>query len=151
MASLILRNRFPARNGRSWGALDEFENLVERFFNSYGTLGENEQTARMQIELTEKENNFVLKAVLPGLNKEDINIEVSEEYVIISGEYKNQYEENNELIHRSEFYSGRFERKISMPQKINHQKVKAEYQNGILTLTIPKSEKEINKLVKISL
>lgn len=152
MANLILRNRTPLRNGRNFSAFDEFESLVDRIFNGYGqAYNEGASSMQMPIELSEKDNNLMLKAVLPGLKKENINIEVSEEQVSISGEYKSECEESNENVYRSEFYAGRFERIIPLPQAINHQKAKADYKDGILTLTMPKSEKEANKVVKLNL
>ena len=150
MANLILRSRRPFSAGRNLSSFEDFENLVDRLFSSYYG-SENESSAQMPVELTEKDNNFILKAILPGLKKDDINIEVSEENVSISGEYCSQHEEKNELIYRSEFYSGKFERVISLPQKIDHQNAKADYQDGILTITLPKSEREMNKVVKLSI
>ncbi len=150
MTSLILRN--PRRNGRGLSAFDEFENLVERIFNSYGqSYGEGQASMQMPVELCEKDNNLVLRAVLPGLKKENINIEVAEDNVSISGEYRSQQEENNETIYRSEFFEGRFERRIPLPQAINHKKAQAEYKDGILTLTLPKAENEADKVVKLNL
>lgn len=153
MANLILRNRTPIRSGRGWSAFDEFETLVDRIFNSYSqSYGEDGTPALgMPVELSEKDNNLLLKAILPGLKKENINIEVSEDRITLSGEYRAQNEEKNEQVYKSEFYEGRFERIVGLPQKIDHQKAKADYKDGILTLTLPKSEKEMNKVVKLSL
>ncbi len=151
MTNLVIRNGKPLNRSRSWGAFDEFENLVDRIFNNYYGYSDSETSMQMPIELMEKDNNFILKAVLPGLKKEDINIEVSEEQVNISGDYKSREEENSDNVYRSEFFAGKFERAISLPQKIDHQKAKADYKDGILKLTLPKSEKEINKTIKLSL
>jgi len=151
MASLILRNSRPVMPTIGWSTFDEFENFVDKFFNGYHSYNGAEMSMQMPVELTEKDDNLVLKASLPGIEKENINIEVSEDSVSISGEYKSQNEENSDLVHRSEFYTGKFERSVSLPQKIDRQKAKAEYKDGILTLTLPKSEKETAKTVKLSL
>ena len=137
MTSLILRN-------------PEMEDFFDRFFNSYPQTSQKEDL-RMPLELVEREDNFILKASLPGMKKDDINIEVSEDEVSISAEYKTDYQEDKDLIHRSEFIEGKISRTLPLPQKINHQKVKADYKDGILTLILPKSDTEINKTVKISL
>jgi HSP20 family protein len=150
MTSLIVSNKKPF-GSRGWNAFEDFESLVDRLFNSYYSYSENGSSMQMPVELTEKNNNLVLKAILPGLRKEDINIEVSEDQISLSGEYRSENEERDELIYRSEFYSGKFERIIGLPQKVDHQKAKAEYKDGILTITLPKSEKEINKVVKLSI
>lgn len=151
MASLIVKNRSNLRNGRAWNAFDDFESLVDRIFSNYYNCTNCDSSAQMPIELCEQGNSLVLKAILPGLKKEQINIEVSEDQVSLSGEYRSENEENNDQVYRSEFYAGRFERVIPLPQKIDHQKAKADYKDGVLTLTLPKSEKEINRVVRLSL
>jgi len=151
MTNLIVRSGRPLRTGRTWSTLSEFENLVDRIFNNYYPGSEEQPLVQMPVELTERDNNLIFRAMLPGLKKENINIEISEGEVAISGEYKSQFEENKDLIHRSEFFEGKFERRIALPQKIDHQKAKADYKEGILTITMPKSEKELNKVVKLSL
>ena len=151
MANLIIRNRNHMKNSQNRAAFDEFENLVSRIFDSYYPYNSEESIAQMPIELLEKDNNLILKAILPGLKKENINIEASEDKISISAEYNSEHEEKNTHIYRSEFFAGRIERSLQLPQKIDHQKAKADYKDGILTLTLPKSEKEINKVVKLSL
>lgn len=151
MNSLILRAPIAIRKSQEWTAMDEFENLVERFFSSYQPYQGEEGLLQMPVELVERDNNLILNVMVPGMKKEDINIEVSENQVSISGVCKVEYDENKDLIHRSEFCKGNFSRVISLPQLINHQKAKAEYKDGILTLTLPISEKETHKIVKLTL
>lgn len=149
MRSLILRNTNLADN-RAWNQLDEFENLVNRFFTSFKPYQGEEGLLQMPIELVERDNTFILKVMTPGMKKEDLNIEVSEEQVNISGVCKVEYEENKDLIHRSEFCRGNFSRTISLPEKIDYKDVKADYSDGVLTLTVKKRESENNK-IKINL
>lgn len=151
MTSLIVRNQNLLKNGKTWSAIDEVENLVDRFFNSYQRYAGEEGMINMPVELIERNENLIMKIMIPGMKKEDINIEVSENQVNILGECKADYDEEKDLIHRSEFCIGRFSRTLSLPQKINHEKVKAEYKDGILTLILPKSEKELKKVVKVNL
>lgn len=151
MNSLVLRTPISIRKSKNWTTMDEFENLVERFFSSYQPYQGEEGFLQMPVELVERDNNLILNVMIPGMKKEDINIEVSENQVSISGVCKVEYEENKDLIHRSEFCRGNFSRVISLPQLINHQKSKADYKDGILTLTLPISEKETNKVVKLTL
>lgn len=150
MRSLILRNA-NALNNRNWNPLDDFENLVNRFFSSYQPYSGEEGMIQMPIELIERDDNFILKVMTPGIKKENLNIEVSEDHVSISGICKVEYEENKDLIHRSEFCKGNFTRCVSLPQKIDNSKSKADYKDGVLTLTLPKSEKETSKVTKLSL
>lgn len=151
MTSLIVKNQNMIKNQRNWSALDEVENLVDRFFNSYQQYAGEEGMINMPVELIERNNNLIMKVMIPGMKKEDINVEVSEDSVSILGECKADYNEEKDLIHRSEFCIGRFSRMLSLPQKIDHQKVKAEYKDGILTLIMPKSECETKKTTKVNL
>ena len=149
MTKLIVRNKVPSKSAKSWSEAKEFENMMNRLFSN--PFVESNSSTEMPIELTEKNNNIILKAILPGLEKENINIEVTEDRVNISGEYKAHHEENKDMIYRSEFFEGMFERMISLPQAINQQKAKADYKDGVLTITLPKSKKEMKKIVKLSL
>lgn len=150
MKSLIVRNQNMVANPSKWSAIEEVESLVDRFFNSYQQYAGEEGMVNMPVELIERGKNLIMKVVIPGMKKEDINIEVSEDSVNILGECKADYNEEKDLIHRSEFCIGRFSRTLSLPQKIDHKKVKAEYKDGILTLIMPKSECETQK-TKVSL
>lgn len=151
MTSLIVRNQNSLRNGRNLPMLDDFENLIDRFFNSYQQYPGGESSINIPVELIERGDSLVMKAMMPGIAKDDINIEASEDQITILGEYKTNCQEDNDLIYRCEFCSGKFSRTISLPQKINHQKVKADYTDGVLTLTMPKSANETNKTTKINL
>lgn len=151
MTSLIVRNQNMLKPTKRWSAIDEVESLVDRFFNSYQQYAGEEGMINMPVELIERDKNLIMKAMIPGMKKEDINVEVSEDSVNILGECKADYNEEKDLIHRSEFCIGRFSRMLSLPQKIDHQKVKAEYKDGVLTLIMPKSECETKKTTKVNL
>lgn|SRR5574344_714389 len=152
MTSLILKNGIPARTRRNWSTISDFDNLMERIFDMYQPYANSDYPSQMPIELSEKDNEFEFKAMLPGLKKEDVNIEVTEDGITVSGEYKSEEkDEKDDLMHASEFFTGKFSRTITLPQKIDHQKAKADYKDGILTISLPKAEKEINKVVKLSL
>lgn len=140
MKSIILKNSNGLTKNTDWSAVDEFESLIDRFFHSFQPYHNLEGMMHMPIELIERDNTYVLKVMAPGMEKNDINIEVSEDQVSISGTCKVDYEENTDLIHRSEFCSGNFARTVSLPEKIDHEKAKADYKNGIVILTLPMSK-----------
>ncbi len=147
MTALLLRDKNINNNIKILSALDHLDEIIGRFFeNNYAV--ENECRLRVPIGLAEKDNIFILKAVIPGLRKEDIDIEVSADKVTISGEYSNGSEEDTSY---SEFVEGKFFRAIDLPGKIIPNEAIAEYKDGILEITLPKLEEEENKLVKLSL
>ncbi|MBH8553862.1 Hsp20/alpha crystallin family protein [Nostocaceae cyanobacterium CENA357] len=102
-------------------------------------------------ELEETEDAIHLKLEVPGLEKQDFNIEATSESISISGERKSETKTEENGVTRSEFRYGKFQRVIPLPSQIQNDKVQAEYQNGILRLTLPKAESEKHKTVKINL
>lgn len=101
------------------------------------------------VELEETGDHYLLHLELPGLNPEDVNIEVSAESVSISGERRTETRSEDRGVTRSEFHYGKFQRAIPLPGRINNQDVKADYQHGVLTVTLPKAEEEKHKVVKV--
>jgi HSP20 family protein len=100
-------------------------------------------------ELTEDENNYYLTVELPGVDKENIKIEADEKNLKISGERKEERQKENARQHYSELIYGSFGREYRFREAIEEGKIKANYQNGILNLTIPKSGE--SKLQKIEI
>ena len=89
------------------------------------------------LEVTEKEGNFIATLELPGMKKEEMKVEVTEEGLAISGERKLEKEEKEEGYFRSERRYGSFYRLIPLPKEAKVENVKAELTNGVLTITIP--------------
>ena len=102
-------------------------------------------------ELTEKGEAYHLKLELPGISKDDLDIEVTSEAVSVKGERKSESKTEEGGLTRSEFHYGSFHRVISLPGRIDHQSVAADYKDGILDLTLPKAEAEKHKIVKVNL
>ena len=100
-------------------------------------------------EIKETDDEICLKLEVPGLEAKDLDIEVTEDAVAISGERKEETKSEEKGMKRSEFRYGRFERVIPLPARIQNDKVKAEYKDGVLNLTMSKSEEEKNKVIKV--
>jgi HSP20 family protein len=92
------------------------------------------------INLTEDRDNYYVRAELPGLKAEDINISVTGNNLSISGERKIASEGDSVRYHRREREAGSFSRVIALPGEVDADKVEAEHLDGILTVTIPKAE-----------
>jgi len=99
------------------------------------------------VDVRETDKEYVIKAFVPGVEQKDINVEYIDGALKVSGELKEE-EKLNYL--RKESVSGKFERAFSLPEKIKEDAIKAEYKNGVLTVTIPKSEEEKPKIRKIA-
>lgn len=124
--------KLALRNSNNLYSLEErMDRLFNEFFEPLA-ITERELTLKPAIELSEDEKNYYIKAEIPGIKKEDLDIQVQEDSVLISGETKSQMEEKNENICRSEFRYGKFSRTVPLPEKIDNQKASAEYKDGIL-------------------
>ncbi|KYC44163.1 heat-shock protein [Scytonema hofmannii PCC 7110] len=102
-------------------------------------------------ELTQTPNAVHLKLELPGMDAKDLDIQVTENTVSISGDRKSETKTEDKGITRTEFHYGKFQRVIPLPVKVQNTNVTAEYKDGILNLTLPKKEEEKNKVVKVNL
>jgi len=105
------------------------------------------------IELKSTGDAIVLRAELPGINAENLDVQVSREAVSISGESKSETktEDKEHHIHRSEFRYGSFHRVVPLPVAVQNDRVQADFKDGILTLTLPRVEAEKPKVVKVNL
>ena len=96
---------------------------------------EQELVWKPAIELEEKDNAFRLQIATPGVDPKDIDIEVTPEYVLVKAEGRHEHKEEKAKVHICEFSASNMFRSVHLPQKIDPDKVKAEFQNGMLTLT----------------
>ncbi|MBD2358317.1 Hsp20/alpha crystallin family protein [Tolypothrix sp. FACHB-123] len=102
-------------------------------------------------ELQETETAIHLKLELPGLEAKDLDIQVTEKAVYVSGERKSETKTEEKGVTRSEFNYGKFQRVIPLPAPVQNTNVTADYKDGILNLTLPKTEQAKNKVVKVNL
>lgn len=103
--------------------------------------GENGQsTMRLPLDVSENENNFVVKASVLGINPEDLEINFNDNMLTIQGETKEERVDENERYHLRERRFGRFVRSMTLPVAVNADAIDAQYDNGVLTLTLPKAE-----------
>ena len=102
-------------------------------------------------DVIETKDNIVVKLLAPGVKPEDIDISVSGDTLAIKGEMKSeeQYEEGSYL--RKERRFGSFQRTFSLPTSVASDKAKAEFENGVLTLTLPKAEEAKPKAIKVAM
>ncbi len=102
-------------------------------------------------ELQETDDALHLKLELPGIDAKDLDIQVTQDAVHISGERKSETKTEENGTTKTEFYYGKFQRVIPLSARIQNTNVTADYKDGILHLTLPKTEQEKNKVVKVNL
>ncbi len=98
-----------------------------------------------RVDIYEKDNKLVIEAEIPGAKKEDVEVKIKDNAVVIKGQVKKEEEEKDKTYYRSERFYGVFERVIPLPVEVKTEEAKATFENGILKIEIPKSveEKEI--------
>lgn len=105
--------------------------------------------AMPKIDIKEKKDSVVVKAEIPGVAEEDVEVEITDNVMTISGEKKEEKEEDKDGYHYKETHSGSFTRSFSLPSEVAAEKAEAEVKNGVLTVTIPKVEAKKPKKVTI--
>jgi HSP20 family protein len=124
--------------------LDSLQTDMNRLFDRFfGAPAGNSTAARRWIpamDLTETDDSLVLRADLPGVSEDDVEIEVKDRILTISGERKNEHEEKGEGFHRVERSFGRFSRALNLPDGIDAEQVEAKFDNGVLEVRVPKPE-----------
>ena len=108
-----------------------------------------EQRWRPAVDVHESEAAFHFTAELPGLTKEDIEITLDENNLTLKGERKFEEKEESENYHRIERSYGSFTRSFSLPGQVDTEKVTAEFKNGVLHITVPKTEQALPKKITI--
>ncbi|HEY9865585.1 MAG TPA: Hsp20/alpha crystallin family protein [Candidatus Obscuribacterales bacterium] len=138
-----------------WQPFQEIDSLQREMNRLFDSLALPSEKAGMSLfppaELEETSEAIILKLEVPGMNPEDLDVQVSLDGVAITGERKSTNHTEEKGVSRSEFRYGKFRRIIPLPTRIQNTQVQADYKDGILSLTLPKAEEEKNKVVKITL
>ena len=121
-----------------------FRSLVDRFLNDE-FVGGAVPTFSPKVDIAESEKEFEIQLHVPGMKKGDFSIDLNEDQITISGERKFENEKKEKNFHSVESYYGTFNRTFYLPEVVNKENVDAAYQDGILTITLPKDEKKVTK------
>ena len=132
---------------------EAFDDLLRGFFvrpvSFEGNQGQ-AQIAQFRVDVSESENAYTIRAELPGVKKDDININIDADQVAISAEVKNEKEvKDGERTLRSERYYGKVQRAFQLGQPIDENTANAKYVDGILELTLPKKAAASSKRISI--
>ena len=92
----------------------------------------------------------MVKGALPGVRPDEVDISVIGDILTVKGETKSEEETKDESYHRRELRYGAFARSIPLPTRVNHDKAEATFENGVLTITLPKAEEVKPKSIKIA-
>jgi len=129
-----------------------FSTLIDRFFNDHvANAGGTAHSFVPRVDVVEDEKAFEIHLAVPGMGKDDFKVELNENELTISGERKFSKEKKESSYRSVETQYGKFSRTFVLPENVDGQKIQAQYENGILLLTLPKDEKKVlRQSIKVS-
>ncbi len=119
----------------------EMDRLFEDAFRGFGlgSFGAGASPGWPHVEVIDREKEVRVTAELPGLEEKDVEIRVEDNMLVLRGEKRTEFEDNER--HYSERYYGRFERQVALPAEIDDERANATFRDGVLTVTLPKTER----------
>jgi HSP20 family protein len=101
------------------------------------------------VDILDKEDAFLIKAELPGIDKKDLSVDVKDRVLTLKGERTSKDEVKEESYYRRERFYGKFERSFTLPVDVDSEKIKADYKDGVLNIVIPKPEEKKPKQITV--
>jgi len=153
MNGLIRWQRPELSTWPGFGRLTSLRDEIDRLFE--GPLAELAHSSQLlsgwtpAFDVYEDKDNFYVRAELPGMKKEDIELSMHNGSLSISGERKSDEKLKEAEVYRTERFFGRFQRTITLPTQVAVDKIKAQYQDGLLSVTLPKAEEAKPKHIDV--
>ncbi len=143
----------PSQGGSAPGELNRLRREIDRLFEEpFSFLAPSTSFFEgwtPAVDIYEDNDKYVVKAELPGLKKEDINVSLDGNTLTISGERKQEEQKQEGESYRAERFFGRFQRSITLPVAVQADKIEAAYKDGVLNVTLPKAEEAKPKQIQI--
>jgi len=140
----LMQYQRPSLAWPTFGRLTSLQDELDRLFESPLT------GWAPALDVQEDKNSFTVRLELPGMKREDIEVSLHDGALVISGERKEGQVNEETTVHRQERYYGKFSRALTLPTAVSGDKVKAQYKDGILTVTLPKAEEAKPKSITVS-
>lgn len=126
-----------------------FRDMDDMFDHVFGNCALAPSEWAPAVDISESEDGYTIKADLPGMKKEDIEVSAYDDTVVIKGERKSEHEDKEKGYHRVERQYGSFSRTFRVPGGLDAKKVTADYKDGVLHVTVPKCEEAKPKLIEV--
>lgn len=137
---------------RPWREFDSLRREMDRLWDRFGTERPLEWVGgewTPSLDVSETKDKVVVKAEAPGIDPKEMEISMSGGVLTLKGEKKKEREEKEENYHLVERSYGSFSRSVRLPAEVQEDKVKASYKDGVLTITLPKTERAKDRAIKI--
>ena len=132
-----------------FGIREDVDHVLQHFFSDVASADRSAAKFNPSTSVLEKEKEFEVSVELPGMDSEDISVEFNDGSLEISGEKKIAEVSEEDTLHFSHRTSGEFKRSFSFPIDVDFENINAEFSKGVLTVTIPKSEKAVPKKIEV--
>jgi HSP20 family protein len=133
-----------------WREIAEFEREIDRMFSNFFAEAATQEVYAPALNVVEKDNEYVVVAAMPGVQKEDVKLSVENDVLTISGTRKSNGLPENARWLRNEIQRGDFSRSITLPTGVKVDAITAELQNGLLHITLPKADEAKPREIKIN-
>ncbi len=140
----------PLIHWKPW--LEPFEDLEKDLLDEFRGIMSSRKSAGFmpRVDVYEKDNNVVVEAELPGIDPEKVEVSVADNVLVLKGDSEHKTEVDEKGFYRKEVRRGSFYRQVSLPARVEGEKAEADYDKGVLKVTIPKlSEAKTNKKIEI--
>ena len=148
----------PQSEVNSWTPLRDLFNMqreigrvFEGLFSESDSISPEVSLWLPRVDVTENKESYVIKAELPGVNKENVKITLHDGVLTLKGEKKQEKEEKDTNYHRVERSYGSFERSFTLPTGVRSEKIDASFKDGVLSITLPKAEESKPKEIEVKL
>jgi HSP20 family protein len=146
-----------------WDPFRELEDMSERLNRAFGGVGRRGPARASEagrealtvpdwapvVDITETDDEYLIKAEIPEVKREDVKVSVENGVLTMQGERKQEKEEKGKKFHRVERYYGSFLRTFTVPDNVDDAKVRAEFKDGVLNVHLPKTEKAKPKAIDV--
>jgi len=130
-------------------AFGRMPGLFDRFPRMLDANGQPRQEWAPSVDISETDAEFMIRAELPAVKKEDVHVTFDDGTITVSGERRQKKEDKGEKFHRVETFYGKFSRSFSLPDNVDSAAIRAETQDGVLTVHVPKTKTQPRKATEI--
>lgn len=138
----------PIRNAN---LLEEFDRLFDAPLSNTRTVWNASRNWGLAVDVVENEDAFTVKASVPGISADDLDLTFEDNTLVIKGEMAADEEKEGETFHIRERRTGSFSRRVRFPVEVNGDAIAANYENGVLVLTLPKAEEVKPKRIEVKI
>jgi HSP20 family protein len=135
---------------RIFNLREDFDDIVRDFFTGFSNISASRGVYPL-LDIKEDKENFIIDIEVPGVDKNDLKISIKKGNLVVQGEKKEEKKREEESYLRVERSYGNFMRSVNLPTEVNQLKITAQYNNGVLKIILPKTQKQKDKEVEVKI